>query len=229
MPYTELNAVLGDFMERVQRRLDGNFVGAYRQGSFAVGDFDEDSDVDRLIVVGHEIVDDDLPALQALHAAIVDLPSRWAQRLEGSYVPAAILRRWSESPRDPAGATARPATWADPGTGGTPPRVYPFLFLGNGARAFVRSEHDNTRVVRWVTREKATVLAGPDPRDLIDEVSADALREEVCRLSRVAAQRFADPSNLQPRWVQAFLVVLYCRMLHTPATGTVTSKKAATA
>ncbi len=38
-------------VESVQAALGDNFVGAYLHGSFAVGDFDQHSDVDFIIVV----------------------------------------------------------------------------------------------------------------------------------------------------------------------------------
>src|SRR6266478_6491156 len=119
-PYSALNTVLVYFVERVRDLTADNFVGAYLQGSFALGDFDENSDADFLIVVKRDIADSDVPALNALHAAIHDFPPPWGHRLEGSYSPAAILRRWSENPRDPPGAPPRPPTWADPGTSGSP-------------------------------------------------------------------------------------------------------------
>jgi hypothetical protein len=37
-PYAELNAVLAHLVEGARTALGGNFVGAYLQGSFAVGD-----------------------------------------------------------------------------------------------------------------------------------------------------------------------------------------------
>jgi hypothetical protein len=88
----------------------------------------------------------------------------------------------------------------------------------------VRSEHDNTQVARWVTRERGIVLAGPDPRELIDEVSGEALRIEMREKLHRAAVEGPDPAAIDSRWLQAFLVVLYCRMLHTLETGTVVSK-----
>lgn len=158
-PFDELNAVLAEFVRALSALLGDSLIGAYLQGSFAVGDFDERSDVDFMIVTRKDITESNLPALQALHAVIYERPSRWAQHLEGSYAPAAALKQWAETPRDPPGLPPRPSSWVDPGTSGSPPRVYPFLFLKNGANALVRSEHDNTRVVRWVTREKGIVLS----------------------------------------------------------------------
>jgi hypothetical protein len=102
--------------------------------------------------------------------------------------------------------------------------------LDHGARTLVRSEHDNTRVVRWVTRTRGIVLTGPNPRELIDEVSADALREEVGDLlHRVATKCIANPDVMTLRRQQAFYVVLFCRMLYSLETGSVTSKRAAAA
>jgi hypothetical protein len=226
-PYADLNAVLAHLLEGVQRLLGDNFVGAYLQGSFAVGDFTEFSDCDFIVVTARDITPEELPAFQALHAEIHKLPfAYWRTGLEGSYAPAAILRRWSDTPRDPPGEP-RAADWADPGTSGSPPRGYPFWYLDHGAKTLVRSEHDNTQVVRWCLREKGVVLAGPDPRDLIDPVSPAALRAEVHKTMDLCLSLDLQPMHLVA-W-QAFWVGLYCRMLHTLATGAVWSKKASMA
>jgi len=223
-PYADLNAVLAHLLEGVQRLLGDNFVGAYLQGSFAVGDFTEFSDCDFIVVTARDITPEELPAFQALHAEIHKLPfAYWRTGLEGSYAPAAILRRWSDTPRDPPGEP-RAADWADPGTSGSPPRGYPFWYLDHGAKTLVRSEHDNTQVVRWCLREKGVVLAGPDPRELIDPVTPAALRAEVRQTMDLCLSLDLQPMHLVA-W-QAFWVGLFCRMLHTLATGAVWSKKA---
>ena len=75
----ELNAVLHDFVKSVQEILKDNFVSAYLQGSFAIGDWDNDSDVDFTIVIENDISDTDLQELQILHARIYNLESEWAK------------------------------------------------------------------------------------------------------------------------------------------------------
>ena len=228
-PYAELNAVLARLVAAAHEALGDNFVGVYLQGSFALGDFDESSDLDAFIVTRDDIAPGDLPALQALHGQIHDLPSTWAQRLELSYVPAAVLRRKDGQPRDPAGEP-RADDWADPGTSGLPARVYPFWFLGAGERGLVRSEHDNTQVARWILRECGVFLAGPPPAELIDPVPVDVLKGEVREtLARVLRMTLDEGLALDQRWLPAFFVLLACRMLHSLETGRVTSKPAAAA
>ena len=227
--YADLNGVLDQRVARAKAVLGGSFVGAYLQGSFAVGDADEQSDVDFLIVTARDISVAEQPALQAMHAELFKLPSAWAQHLEGSYAPATIIRRWSTEPRDPPEEPRAPG-WADPGMADMPARAYPFLYLNNGADRLVRSEHDNSQVVRWCLREKAIVLAGPPPVELVDAVTPGALRAEIRTLFRqVTALWLGGTIPIDANWLQAFIVTQYCRMLHSLETGTVTSKKAASA
>src|SRR5256885_115225 len=80
-PYAALNAVLGHFVGRVRELLADNFIGAYLQGSFALGGFDEKSDADFLIVVERDIADADVPTHNALHTAIHGFPPPWGHRL----------------------------------------------------------------------------------------------------------------------------------------------------
>lgn len=201
-PDAELNGVLRELAAGAQAALGDNFVAAYLQGSFAVGEWDVDSDVDFLIAIGRDVTDAELSALQALHARLYRLPSHWAQHLEGSYVPTAILRR--------AGATR-----------------HPLYFLDNTGQALARSVHDDTRVVRWVVREHGITLAGPAPETLIDPVPADDLRREVrANMRDWAGEIRGGRYQIDNRWAWPFVVLSYCRMLQTLETGRIDSKRA---
>ncbi|HET9109392.1 MAG TPA: aminoglycoside adenylyltransferase domain-containing protein [Ktedonobacterales bacterium] len=201
-PDADLNGVLRELVLGVQAVLGENFIGAYLQGSFAVGDWDSDSDIDWVIAVERDISDADLPTLQALHVRLHRLASPWAQHLEGSYIPRAILKRRT---------SAR----------------HQLLFLGNTADALERSDHDDTQIVRWVTREYGIALAGPAPATLIAPVSADDLRQEVRETMREWAEMIRTGTyRTDNRWAQPFVVLSYCRMLHTLQTGRVASKLA---
>jgi predicted nucleotidyltransferase len=91
-PYEELNAVLQRLVADIRSALGETFIGAYLQGSFAVGDFDEHSDIDFIVVTGDELSDSRVETLQAVHGTVYDLESEWARHLEGSYFPASMLR-----------------------------------------------------------------------------------------------------------------------------------------
>lgn len=223
-PFDALNHVLTFLVAGAESALGHNFVGAYLQGSFAIGDFSEFSDCDFMIVVREDLSALELDALQALHKDIQKLPHPyWPMNIEGSYAPQEILRRWSTEPRDAPGEP-RDATWGDPGMDGAPARCYPFWYLNHGADTLVRSEHDNSQVVRWTLYEKAVHLKGPDITQLIDPVSVTDLKAEVRQTMEVAmATGLAMPMLAY----QAFWVGLFCRILHTLETGRVTSKKQA--
>ena len=224
IPFSELRTVLVALRDGVRSVLGENLVGFYLQGSFASGDGDAYSDLD-FVVVTHDDVDGAVEsALNAMHGRLHDRPETWAQHLEGSYAPAAVIRR-------PAGAAdtpqfARPDGWRDPAIGGGPPaRGYPFLFLGNGSRTLVRSEHDNTNVVRWVLREHGIALHGPPAAELIDPVEAGALAADVRRTAASFANALlSGETTLDALHLQCFTLLFDCRVLQSLATSRIPSK-----
>jgi hypothetical protein len=200
-PYTELNAILEELVAGVRSALGEAFVGVYLQGSFAVGDFDQHSDVDFIVGVKEELSDGQVAALQAVHARVYALPSEWAKHLEGSYFPTAILRDYHQ-------------------------RGTPLWYLDHGSQSLVRSDHCNTLVVRSVVRDCAVVLAGPSPTTLVDPVPADALRREIRDTMRVWGKEILDdPNRYRNRFYQGFIVLSYCRMLHDLIEGRPGSKR----
>jgi Domain of unknown function (DUF4111)/Nucleotidyltransferase domain len=202
-PYPELNAVLTELLEGTRGILFENLKGLYLNGSFALGGFDADSDVDFIVVTDADVTQAQEAALQAMHGRIYDLETTWAQHLEGSYITKSVLKR-------------------------PDPTRTPLLYLDNGARELVRSDHCNTLVVRWTMREHGIRLAGPDPRTLIEPVVPDELRLEAARImDKWRLEIKADPRMLENRWLQAYAVVTFCRMLYTVQHGTVASKPAA--
>jgi len=201
--FSQLNAVLDELVTSVRSILGDNFHGAYLQGSFAVGDADEYSDVDFIVATHDEVGVEARAALQAMHERLYGLETHWAQHLEGSYVPKDSLRL-----RDPARR--------------------PYLYLDNGSAALELDNHCNTHVVRWSLREHGVTLAGPDPKSLVDPVPADGMRAELVAAVREYAAWAPEPTRAgaMSEWKQIFLVLMFCRMLHTLTTGRVVSKRA---
>jgi hypothetical protein len=199
-PYPELNQVLKELVVGIREILKENFIGAYLQGSFAVGDFDQHSDVDFIVVIHEELTDLEINALQELHGWIYSLPSPWAQHLEGSYFPKEILRISSR-------------------------RGEKLWYLDNGSRSLVQADHCNSIVVRWVVREKGVTLVGPPPKTLVDPIPVKLLRKEILDVITGWGQEILEkPENYNNRFYQTFIVLSYCRMLHDLLAGSPGSK-----
>jgi predicted nucleotidyltransferase len=185
----------------MQEILGEDFVGVYLQGSFAMGDCDEHSDVDFIAVVEEDLNPQQVDALQAMHDEVYQLDSEWAKHLEGSYFPREVLRDQSKRGTD---------LW----------------YLDHGARSLVRSDHCNTLLVRWVVREKGVTLAGPPPKALVNVICEDSLRREMFETLTTWGQQILDePAPYNNRFYQGFIVLNYCRMLHDLHRGHPGSKR----
>ena len=204
-PYPELNAVLRELVGSVRQILHDDFVGAYLQGSFAVGDFDEHSDVDFAIVIDRDLSNSQLQDLQSMHKRIFNLDSEWARHLEGSYFPAAIIRDYNRSGSD---------LW----------------YLDNGSNILVRSNHCNKTVVKWILREKGVVLSGPDPSRLIDLIPVGVLRRAILvSINESGREILTNMDEYNNRFYQTFIVLQYCRKLHNLHAGEIGSKRSGAA
>lgn len=201
-PYHDLNRVLQELVSDVRMLLREDFIGAYLQGSFAVGDFDLHSDVDFVIVVQRDLTQVQVDALQEMHERIHNINSRWAKHLEGSYFPKDVIL---SSPR----------------------RGDELWYIDNGARSLIRSDHCNTLLVRFIVREQGVTLAGPPPETLIEPILPDTLRSEIFETLNEWGQKILrDPEIVNNRFYQAYAVLNYCRMLHDLHRGQAGSKLA---
>lgn len=197
-----LNVLLQELVSSVQKILGAQFSAAYLQGSFAVGDFDQYSDVDFAVVTSVHLSEDQVAELQAMHGRLYDQPTPWAQHLEGSYFTQDVLGDLAQRGRK---------LW----------------FLDNGSRELIQSDHCNTAVVRWVLRERGIPLAGPPAETFIAPISKEVLCEEIAEVMQEWGQEIMDnPDRYSNRFYQGFIVLSYCRMLHSLQTGTVESKLA---
>jgi len=201
--YTDLNRVLEELAHRIQSILGEQCIGIYLQGSFALGGGDPYSDVDFLVVTDGDITPDIEIQLARLHNEFYDFSSPWSQHLEGSYIPAQILKH-----DDPAKT--------------------PIIYVDHGSRELERSAHDNNLVVRWIVRERGITLYGADPKILIAPIDPTALRSEVRATMREWGREVLDgKSNIKSLWGQTYYAISFCRMLYTIETAEVSSKPVA--
>jgi hypothetical protein len=200
--FAELNSLLHEMTLRQIDILGDNFVGAYLEGSFAVGDADMASDCDFLTVLDHEITPKQEAGLRALHNELPTRGGHWAGHLEGSYAYRDELKTLDGLGKE-------------------------WLYVDHGSRDMEWSQHNNSAVVRWSLRECGVVLAGPAPRTLVDKVGAEILRAQATKDVRTALENILSWTSLENAWSQRYTVTTFCRILHTLDCGRVTSKKAA--
>jgi hypothetical protein len=212
-PYPDLNAMLHGLVANIQLALGEHFVGAYLQGSFAIGDFDRDSDVDFVIVTTVDLSTEEVHSLQLLHARTFAQGGSWARRLQGSYFPRDVLRH---QPRSDSRCWKRGE-----------PCGNALVWYLDAHQSLVRSDHCNTLVVRWILRERGVILAGPALLTLIDPIPGTALRQEMLTAIRGWGQDFlAHPGFYKSHFFQTFFVLNSCRMLHDLHAGVPGSKLA---
>lgn len=201
-PIDQLNQLLTAFVDQLKIILQDKFLACYLQGSFAVGDWDDDSDVDFLVVIQNDLSDDDVRQLNKMHLDLFNSFLPWSQHLEGSYFPTDLLKTQDIN-------------------------HMPIWYLDNMSTALERSTHDNELVVRWVTREHGITLYGDNPQTYIDLIDISAMKAEIKKTMHTWGQEILTGEyEIKSLWAQPFVVISYCRMLQSLKTGTIQSKLA---
>jgi predicted nucleotidyltransferase len=205
IPYPDINLLLEELLRSAQAILGEHFVGLYLDGSLAGGDFDQDSDIDFVVVTDQPVSDEQFTALQAMHDRLAELDSPWAIQLEGFYISQPALRRY------------------DPEAG-----LVPNIERGRGERLKWVPLDRSWEVHRSLLRARGLILAGPAPETLIDPVSPAQLRQAMLFIfTEWAAQIILEPDQIKRRGYQSYTILSLCRILYTLQHGEVVSKRAA--
>jgi hypothetical protein len=202
-PYADLDEVLAELLRQWRRILGEDLVGAYVQGSFALGSGDQHSDCDWLVVTRGSLTDPQLAQLRALHDEIPTRDGPWCHDLEGSYAPVDELNSVEHLGRK-------------------------WLFNDHGHRTLVWDDHCNRAYTRWVLREHGITLTGPAPRSFMPVVPAAVLRREAAASLPTLLADLSPWIDIDTvAWGQRYAVVTACRTLYTLETAEVTSKQCA--
>ena len=204
-PYRDVNEILNLLLTNVQAILQVQFIGMYLYGSLSSGDFNpETSDVDFLVVTDDALSQNKIAELEALHQRLWASGHKRASRLEGAYISKQDIRRHA-------------------------PTNAPSPSINEGS--FYMDSHGSDWIIqRHVVREYGMVLAGPDPKSLIDFVSPDDIRSAVLGI----LNEWWFPMLEDPAWLQkhesnyhGYTVITMCRALHALKHGTIVSKPVA--
>jgi hypothetical protein len=204
-PYPDVNEILQLLLEEMQKVLGDQFVGMYLYGSLSSGDFHPDaSDIDYLVVTADILSENTIGALESMHYRIWNTGLKWAEKLEGSYLPVAHLRRYEKMDT-----------------------AYPTV---NEGRFYLAPHGSNWVIQRHIIREGGVTLAGPDPRSMIDPVGPDDIRRAVTgTLHEWWFPLLDDPSWLKNHGSEyhAYAILTMCRSLYALERGEIVSKPVA--
>ena len=142
----------------------------------------------------------DAPTVERLAALHV----RLGDRLDGSYLPRDVFRRF------------------DPGR-----RMHPHI-ESRGGRLVLDDHSGETVIYRYVLRKCGMTLVGPPPQELIDPIEPDELQAGV----RALLRDWWQPGGGAWQWFhegayRCYAVLTMCRVRYTLAKGDVVSKRAA--
>lgn len=204
-PFPDVNAFIRELLQSVQKILGSQLIGFYLDGSLASGDFDQDSDIDFVIVTDEPVSESVFLALQAMHERVVTIDSPWALHLEGSYLSKRAIRH-SNSDQTP----------------------HPTIGWGSNERLHMVDNDETWDIHRWVLRERGVTVIGPAPQTLIDPISPNDLRRAMLPLLRRWLPQVLDhPQGIASNDEQSYTVLSLCRILYTLHNGDVVSKPVA--
>ena len=203
-PYADLDALLDELVGHWRRILGDNLVGAYVQGSFALGAGDQHSDCDFIVATHERPSAEQEAALRALHDEIPTREGHWPHDIEGSYAPIdelatvdALGRPWLFNNHGHRGRWSGTTTATGPSSGGS-------------------------------CASTASPSIGPDARSFVEPVPAEAIRREAAAAIPTLMADLATWLDIDTiAWGQRYAVVTACRILYTLDTAEVASKAGA--
>lgn len=198
--YTDIDELLSDLLNRLQRILGRRLIGLYLYGSLVTGDFDPDSsDIDLLAVIASDIDNQELDQLERMHDDLAAKCPRWKGRIEVAYLSAAALKTFRS-------------------------QVSPIAIISPGEPLHIKEAGSDWLMNWWVVRKYGIALFGAAPTALIAPISNDEFIQAVQQHARAWREWINDVQN---RPGQAYAILTLCRALYTSTYGEQVSKKRA--
>lgn len=201
--YRDVNSIVLLLLKKSQQILGENLLAMYLHGSLATGDFNQkDSDIDFMIVIDKELSDETIQKLREMHGSMLKNHSKWAKKLEGSYVQKDSLK--SVEP---------------------PKRLRPYI---NGGSLSMCPYGYEWVLEKYLIREQSVTVTGPHPGTFIDPVSSEDIRQANSKiLHQDWEPMLRESSRLENDEYQAYAVLTMCRCLFSFTHNKIASKKVA--
>ncbi len=194
--------LVADLFNGISEILGDKLVGLYLGGSLAIGDFDEArSDLDFLVVVGHELSEDDVRQLHELHVTIrAGNKNRLYTNYEGVY----MTTNQVEHPKT--------ADMHAP-------------HLGSDGHFQVEDHGADAIIDLWKIRKSGFVVYGASPDKVIGDISTDDMLQAKGRLFKnwwLPKLKAKEPMDDE---YQAYAVLTMARILYGVENHDEVSKK----
>jgi len=189
--YKDINEVLKFLTSSIASIFQQNLVGLYLTGSLTYNDFNiSKSDVDLFVVLNHEITEQELGSIKALHKKIEKDYLVWGKRLECSYITRAMLKS-KNVPQDPR----------------------PYY---NSGTFFEKARFSNEWVINnYLLLQHGIALLGPDFKKLTNRIEEIEVKQACIRdLFDKWIPQISDTVWLSSESNQCYFVFNLCRILH---------------
>lgn len=204
--YSDVNEIIDFFVRDVFPALEGNVLGIYLTGSLSYGAFNYySSDIDITVIVHRLISQSELDSIGRLHKEMEGKFEKWAQRLECSYTPVAMLSNVMPP--------AEPRPW----------------YWGGDCTLYSEAPYGNEWIINnYLLYSHSIALFGPSFKKLLPPVDIEDVRKACVRdLFQEWVPKKFNPEHFRDSHHEAYFVLNLCRILHTVICSVVGSKKMA--
>jgi len=203
-PYPDANAIIAVTLAALREELGPKLVGVAIFGSLVTGAYEPGiSDIDLVAALTGDLDATEGAGLERMHSAIAAAHPEWAERIEVGYLSRATLAAFV--PGLPMGriSPGEPFHLTDAG----PDWRFNLAFL----------------------RERGVAVWGPEPRELVGEISAEEMRDGLRELMIQWRSWFGEAPHIDQLGYQGYIVLTMCRALHLARTGRAAGKLEAAA